>query len=285
MQASSAHGLPSPANRRTQNPEPRTQNPRTQHPEPRTAPKSVVRLTVQPGPNFPAVPNTHMPSLYDKFKLVSDFELKGDQARAIPELVRGAQSRRPEPGAAGRHRLRQDLHDGEGHRGGEPADARDGAQQDPGGAALSGIPSLLPGERGRVLRQLLRLLPARGLRSVDRFVHRERSDHQRRDRSHAPVGDPVALRAPRRHHRLERVVHLRPGIARGVLRHAAAAAARPAHSARSDSPQARRDSVRAQRDRLLARHLPRARRRHRGLSCRTKSRRCASSCSATTSTR
>ena len=30
-----------------------------------------------------------MPSFYDKFKLVSDFELKGDQARAIPELVDG----------------------------------------------------------------------------------------------------------------------------------------------------------------------------------------------------
>jgi excinuclease ABC subunit B len=30
-----------------------------------------------------------MPSLYDKFKLVSDFLLKGDQARAIPELVDG----------------------------------------------------------------------------------------------------------------------------------------------------------------------------------------------------
>src|ERR671919_685037 len=30
-----------------------------------------------------------MPSLFDKFKLVSDFELKGDQARAIPELVEG----------------------------------------------------------------------------------------------------------------------------------------------------------------------------------------------------
>src|ERR671914_503291 len=30
-----------------------------------------------------------MPSLYDKFKLVSDFELKGDQARAIPELIEG----------------------------------------------------------------------------------------------------------------------------------------------------------------------------------------------------
>jgi excinuclease ABC subunit B len=30
-----------------------------------------------------------MPSVYDKFKLVTDFELKGDQARAIPELVEG----------------------------------------------------------------------------------------------------------------------------------------------------------------------------------------------------
>src|SRR5438128_2030170 len=30
-----------------------------------------------------------MPSLYDRFNLVSDFELAGDQARAIPELVEG----------------------------------------------------------------------------------------------------------------------------------------------------------------------------------------------------
>ena len=30
-----------------------------------------------------------MPSLFDKFRLVSDFELKGDQAHAIPELVQG----------------------------------------------------------------------------------------------------------------------------------------------------------------------------------------------------
>ena len=30
-----------------------------------------------------------MPSVFDKFTLVSDFELKGDQARAIPELVEG----------------------------------------------------------------------------------------------------------------------------------------------------------------------------------------------------
>src|SRR5439155_26392826 len=30
-----------------------------------------------------------MPSVYDKFQLVADFELRGDQARAIPELVEG----------------------------------------------------------------------------------------------------------------------------------------------------------------------------------------------------
>jgi excinuclease ABC subunit B len=30
-----------------------------------------------------------MPSVYDRFRLVSDFELRGDQARAIPELVQG----------------------------------------------------------------------------------------------------------------------------------------------------------------------------------------------------
>ena len=30
-----------------------------------------------------------MPSLYDTFNLVSDFQLAGDQATAIPELVDG----------------------------------------------------------------------------------------------------------------------------------------------------------------------------------------------------
>src|SRR6187397_1767957 len=32
-----------------------------------------------------------MPSVYDKFKLVTDFQLAGDQARSIPELVEGLQ--------------------------------------------------------------------------------------------------------------------------------------------------------------------------------------------------
>ena len=51
------------------------------------------------------------------------------------------------------------------------------AQQDPGGAAVPGVPRLLPRQRGRVLRLLLRLLPARGLRPADRHLHRE-GDHR-----------------------------------------------------------------------------------------------------------
>ncbi|MBI4263184.1 MAG: DEAD/DEAH box helicase family protein, partial [Acidobacteria bacterium] len=30
-----------------------------------------------------------MPSVYDRFTLVSDFQVRGDQIRAIPELVEG----------------------------------------------------------------------------------------------------------------------------------------------------------------------------------------------------
>ena len=53
---------------------------------------------------------------------------------------------------------------------------------------------------------------------------------------------------------------------------------------RADPAQAGRDPVRAQRHRLRPRHLPRPRRHRRGVSRRTKSRGCASSCSATKST-
>src|SRR4029450_3070815 len=30
-----------------------------------------------------------MPSLHDRFTLVSDFELRGDQVRAVPEIIEG----------------------------------------------------------------------------------------------------------------------------------------------------------------------------------------------------
>ena len=88
----------------------------------------------------------------------------GDQPQAIAELIDGLERRRARPGAARRHRLGQDLHHGACHRSAAAAGADPGAEQDAGGAALRRDEELLPGERGRVFRLLLRLLPARGLR-------------------------------------------------------------------------------------------------------------------------
>ena len=56
---------------------------------------------------------------------------------------------------------------------GAAADPGDRAQQDARRPAVRRVPRVLPGQRGRVLRQLLRLLPARGLHPVDRHLHRE----------------------------------------------------------------------------------------------------------------
>ena len=57
-----------------------------------------------------------MPSVYDRFRLVSDFELAGDQARAIGELTEGLERGDRASGPARRHRLGQDVHDGAHHR-------------------------------------------------------------------------------------------------------------------------------------------------------------------------
>ena len=123
--------------------------------------------------------------------------------------------------------------------------------------------AFFPRQRRRVLRLVLRLLPARGLRPAVGHVHREGVDDQRRDRPAPALGDAQPLRAARRRDRGLGLVHLRPRLARGVLRHAAHGAAgrdaRPPRPAR----EARRRAVRPQRLRAAARHLPRARRRRR----------------------
>ena len=102
----------------------------------------------------------------------------------------------------------------------EQADAGDRAQQDAGGAALRRVQGALPATTPSLLRQLLRLLPARGVRPEHRHVHREGRVDQRRDRPDAPLGDQGAARAARRDHRRQRLVHLRPRLAGSVLRHA-----------------------------------------------------------------
>ena len=48
------------------------------------------------------------------FKLVSDYKPQGDQGRAIESLLRGIYRPRAASGVAGRHRLGQDFHHGQG---------------------------------------------------------------------------------------------------------------------------------------------------------------------------
>ena len=111
---------------------------------------------------------------------------------------------------ARRHRLGQDLYRGERHRAARPPDAGPQPQQDPRGTALRRIQELLPRECRRVLRLLLRLLPAGGLPALDGHLYRKGPFHQRRNREDASEHRRnTSLGAPRRHRRLERLVPLR----------------------------------------------------------------------------
>ncbi len=96
---------------------------------------------------------------------------------------RRPRNRRAQPGAARRHRLGQDLHHGQGDRG-DPAPRRHPrAQQDAGRPALQRIQELLPGERGRVFRLLLRLLPPEAyVPRSDTYIEKESSINEQIDR-------------------------------------------------------------------------------------------------------
>ncbi len=200
------------------------------------------------------------------FKLVSEYEPRGDQPGHRASCSTGSSaatstrccSASPAPARPSRSRNVIAQH--------AAPDADHRAQQDAGGAALRRVQGALPRERRRVLRQLLRLLPARGLRPVDRHVHREGLDHQRRDRSHAPLGD---ARAARRGATSSSSPSSRASTAsaRAESYHGLLVeldVGRGAPPRRAAAP-ARRDPVRAQRRRLPPRHLPRARRRRRDL--------------------
>ena len=143
--------------------------------------------------------------------------------------------------------------------------ARAGAQQVARRAAGDRVPRVLPEEPGRVLRLLLRLLPARGVHPVDRHLHREGQLDQRRDRPAAPLGHVVAADPARRDHR---------GVGVGastasVHPRSTGATARSSRSARSttacDPAPPRRPAVRAQRLRLRPQQVPGARRHDRDL--------------------
>ena len=123
------------------------------------------------------------------------------------------------PGAARRHRFGQDLHHGQGDRGDPAPGFGSRPQQDAGRAALWRVQELLPRQRGRVFRLLLRLLSARSLRPAHRHLYREGIRHQRADRPHAPFGDAGAARARRRHHCRLGLLHLRHRLGRDLHGH------------------------------------------------------------------
>ena len=154
-----------------------------------------------------------------KFELVSKFQPAGDQPQAIDKLVAGLPRRPALPDAPGRHRHRQDLHGRQRHRPARQADAGAVAQQDAGGPALQGVPRLLPAQRRPLLRQLLRLLPARSLHPAARHLHRKRRPDQREHRPPAPGRHQRPGQPRGRHHRRQRLVHLRPGFAQRLQAH------------------------------------------------------------------
>ena len=95
-------------------------------------------------------------------------------------------------------------------------DAGHVAQQDAGRPALLRVQGVLSAQRRPLLRQLLRLLPARGLHPAARHLHREGRLDQPADRAAAAGRHQRAGEPPRRDHRRQRLVHLRPGLARGL---------------------------------------------------------------------
>ena len=199
-----------------------------------------------------------------EFRVSEAYTPTGDQPQAIDDACRVDPRRRPVSDAAGGDRHRQDGHDGLDRRADSEADARDRAQQDARRAALQRVPRVPPAERRRVLRLLLRLLPARGVRPPGGSLHREGRVDQRRHRPAPPCRDRGAPGAQGRADRRLRVLHLRHRLAGRVRGEDGGARRRARDRPRRHAPEARRHPVRAQRLDPRPRALPRAGRRRRG---------------------
>ena len=118
------------------------------------------------------------------------------------------------PDAPRRHRVGQDLHDGQRDCPARPSGHGARAEQDARGAAVLRDARVLPGKLRRVLRFLLRLLPAGSLCAGAGPVHREGLLDQRAHRADATFGNQVADGTPRCRDRgdgLGDLRHRRPG--------------------------------------------------------------------------
>ena len=199
-----------------------------------------------------------------EFRVSEAYTPTGDQPQAIEALSASIRAGDQFQTLARGDGNRQDGHDGVDRRADTEAHARDRAQQDAGRAALQRVPRVPAAERGRVLRLLLRLLPAGGIRPAGGSLHREGRVHQRRHRPPPPCGDGCAPRAQGRAHRRLGQLHLRHRLAGRVRGEDRGARRRARDRPRRHAPEARRHPVRAQRLDPRARALPRTGRRRRG---------------------
>ena len=198
------------------------------------------------------------------YQLTSEFQPTGDQPKAIAQLVQGVNNGEPAQVLLGRHRHGQNLHHGQRHCRNRQAGPGALPQQNPGRPALRRVQAVLPQQRRRVLHQLLRLLPARGLHCLLRRVHREGSGHQPGNREAAPAHHLHAAERPaRRDCYCLGVVHLRHRQPRGVQQKRDLSGPRPAILAQQPALPVCADPVFAHRNGVHARHVP-GEGRHRG---------------------
>ena len=117
---------------------------------------------------------------------------------AIAELAARARAGRPVPDAPGHHRVRQVVHRSPGLIAEVQRPTLILAPNKSLAAQLAvRVPGVLPQEPGRVLRLVLRLLPARGVPALDGHLHREGLVDQRRDRPAPPLGHERAAQPAR----------------------------------------------------------------------------------------
>ena len=179
------------------------------------------------------------------FEVVTEMTPAGDQPTAIAADHRADQRRGEGHRPARRDRHRQD---GDGRVGGRAAPApraRHAAQQDPRRPVRQRAARDDAEQRGRVLRLLLRLLPARGVHPADRHLHREGLLDQRRGRAAAALRDQQPAHQAGHDRRRLRLLHLRPRHPAGVRRPHAQGQARRHDGARPAAPQAGRHAVHA----------------------------------------
>ncbi len=137
------------------------------------------------------------------------FHAKRRSAHRDRDALRSPRRGAALPDPARHHRQRQDVHRRQCHPALPAPHADHRAEQDPGGAAVRRDAGHLPGKCRPLLRQLLRLLPARSVHPEHGHLHREGRDHQRPDRSDAPRSNARAPVAARRDHRGKRELYLR----------------------------------------------------------------------------